>query len=51
MLLGIGILLIVLWVTGFLMLGTVGGVFIHLLLVLAVVTLIWHFFRESTRTV
>ena len=50
MLLGIGILLIVLWVTGFLLLNTV-GVFVHLLLVLAVVTLICHFFRESTRTV
>jgi Family of unknown function (DUF5670) len=50
MLLGIGILLVVLWIAGFLLLPTV-GLFIHVLLVVAVVTLICHFFRESHRTV
>jgi len=50
MLFGIGILLVVLWIAGFLLLHTV-GLFIHVLLVLAVVTLICHFFRESTRAI
>lgn len=42
MILGIAAVLIVLWVLGFLAFHIAGGL-IHILLVLAVIAVIWHF--------
>jgi hypothetical protein len=50
MFLGIGILLVVLWLAGFLMFHT-AGFLIHLLLVLAVISIIFHFLRGRTSSV
>ena len=50
MFLGIGILLILLWLGGFFMFHT-AGFLIHILLILAVVSLIFHFVRGGTRAV
>ncbi|MDI3243377.1 lmo0937 family membrane protein [Arthrobacter sp. AL08] len=47
MLLWIAIILAVLWLLG--LLGSIGGGFIHLLLVVAVVVLIFHFVRGRSR--
>ena len=49
MILGIGILLVVLWIVGFLLLKTI-GLFIHVLLILAALALIWHFCHGGRRT-
>lgn len=47
MLLWIAIILAVLWLLG--LLGSIGGGFIHLLLVVAVVVLVFHFIRGRSR--
>jgi hypothetical protein len=47
MLLWIAIIIAVLWLLG--LLGSIGGGFIHLLLVVAVVVLIFHFIRGRSR--
>ncbi|MCB5281257.1 lmo0937 family membrane protein [Arthrobacter sp. EM1] len=47
MLLWIAIILAVLWLLG--LLGSIGGGFIHLLLVVAVVVLVFHFVRGRSR--
>lgn len=47
MLLWIAIILAVLWLLG--LLGSIGGGFIHLLLVVAVVVLIFHLIRGRSR--
>jgi hypothetical protein len=44
MFLGIGILLVVLWLGGFLMFHT-AGFLIHILLVFAVISIVFHFLR------
>jgi len=46
MFLGLGILLLLLWIGGFLMFHT-AGFLIHILLILAVVSLIFHFLRGA----
>lgn len=48
MLLWIAIIIAVLWLLG--LIGNIGGGFIHLLLVIAVVVLIFHFIRGRSRT-
>ncbi len=50
MFLGIGILLILLWLGGFFMFHT-AGFLIHILLILAVVSLIFHFLRGGSRAI
>jgi len=50
MFLGIGIVLVLLWLGGFLMFHT-AGFLIHILLVLAVISIIFHFLRGRTSTV
>lgn len=47
MLLWIAVIIAVLWLLG--LLGSVGGGFIHLLLVVAVIVLIFHFVRGRSR--
>lgn len=47
MLLWIAIIIAVLWLLG--LIGNIGGGFIHLLLVIAVVVLIFHFIRGRSR--
>ncbi|MDN3936107.1 lmo0937 family membrane protein [Arthrobacter sp. 1P04PC] len=49
MLLWIAIILAVLWLLG--LLGSIGGGFIHLLLVVAVIVLIFHFVRGRSSRV
>jgi len=46
MFLGIGILLVLLWLGGFLVFHT-AGLFIHILLVLAIVSIVLHFWRGN----
>jgi hypothetical protein len=46
----IGIVLVVLWLGGFLVFHT-AGFLIHILLVLAVISIIFHFLRGGTRAV
>ena len=48
MLLWIAIIIAVLWLLG--LLGNIGGGLIHILLVIAVVALIFHFVRGRSRT-
>jgi Family of unknown function (DUF5670) len=48
MFLGIGILLVLLWLGGFFMFHT-AGFLIHILLILAVVSFVFHFLRGNTR--
>ena len=48
MLLWISIIFAVLWLLG--LIGNIGGGFTHLLLVIAVVVLIFHFIRGRSRT-
>ncbi|WP_311133352.1 lmo0937 family membrane protein [Arthrobacter oryzae] len=48
MLLWIAVIIAVLWLLG--LLGNIGGGLIHLLLVIAVVVLIFHFIRGRSRT-
>jgi hypothetical protein len=50
MFLGIGILLVVLWLGGFVMFHT-AGFLIHILLVLALISFVFHFLRRSTSSV
>ena len=50
MFLGIGILLILLWLGGFLVFHT-AGFLIHVLLIFAVVSFLFHFLREDPRAV
>jgi hypothetical protein len=49
MFLGIGIVLVLLWLGGFLVFHT-AGLFIHILLVLAVISIVFHFLRGNART-
>ena len=46
----IAIVLLVLWVLGFVVLP-VGGGLIHLLLVIALISLIWHFVSGSRKVI
>ena len=46
----VGIVLVLLWLGGFLVFHT-AGFFIHILLVLALVSIVFHFLRGSARTV
>jgi len=46
----LALVLILLWVGGFVMFHT-AGFFIHLLLVFAVISIIFHFLRGGTRAV
>jgi hypothetical protein len=50
MFLGIGILLVLLWLGGFVMFHT-AGFLVHILLVLGVISFVFHFLRGRTRTV
>jgi hypothetical protein len=50
MFLGIGILLVLLWLGGFVMFHT-AGFLIHILLVLAVISFVFHFLRGRTPAV
>ncbi len=50
MFLGIGIVLVILWLAGFFAFHT-AGFLIHLLLVMAVISFIFHFLRGNARTV
>lgn len=50
MFLGIGILLVILWLGGFVMFHAAGSL-IHILLVLAIISIIFHFLRGRTSTV
>ncbi len=51
MLLTIALILIVLWALGFFVFPVVGGL-VHILLVIAVIAIIWHFVKgSSTRRV
>ncbi|MGA8669968.1 MAG: lmo0937 family membrane protein [Terracidiphilus sp.] len=50
MFLGIGVLLVLLWLGGFLVFHT-AGFLIHILLVLAVVSFLFHFFRARSSAV
>jgi hypothetical protein len=50
MFLGIGILLVLLWLGGFVMFHT-AGFLIHILLLLAVISIVFHFLRGRTGTV
>lgn len=50
MFLGIGILLVVLWLGGFVMFHT-AGFLIHILLVLALISFVFHFLRRGTSSV
>jgi hypothetical protein len=49
MFLGIGIVLALLWLGGFVMFHT-AGFLIHILLILAVISVVFHFFRGNART-
>lgn len=50
MFIGIGILLLLLWLGGFVMFHT-AGFLIHILLVLAVISFVFHFLRGRTSSV
>ena len=50
MFLMVGIVLVLLWLGGFLVFHT-AGFFIHILLVLALVSIVFHFLRGRARTV
>jgi Family of unknown function (DUF5670) len=43
MLLTIGVVLLVLWLLGFMLLKKVVGAFIHIVLIIAICAIIWHF--------
>lgn len=49
MFLTIAIVLIVLWALGFFIFPVVGGL-VHLLLVIAVISIIWHFIKGRNTT-
>lgn len=40
----IGVVLIVVWFLGFMILRKVVGAFIHLVLIVAIIAIAWHFF-------
>jgi hypothetical protein len=48
MFLGIGIMLVLLWLGGFLVFHT-AGFLIHILLVFAAISIVFHFLRGNTR--
>ena len=50
MFLALGLILLVCWALGFLVFHTVGAL-IHLLLVLAVISILWHFITGSRQRV
>jgi hypothetical protein len=50
MYLGIAIVLVLLWVGGFLVFHT-AGFLIHILLIFAVISLVFHFLRGGSRSV
>ena len=45
---GLFVILAICWLFGFIVLHVAGGL-IHLLLVIAVISLIWHFMRPAAR--
>lgn len=47
MFLAIGVGLLVLWLLGFV---TVGGAFIHILLIIGLIAIVWHFMKGSRPT-
>ncbi len=49
MLLGIALILLVLWLLGFIAIP-VGGSFIHLLLIIAIIVVIFHFMQRRRMT-
>ena len=49
MLLTIGVVLLVLWLLGFMLLKKVVGAFIHLVLIIALCAIIWHFVGPQLR--
>jgi hypothetical protein len=49
MLMTIGVVLLVLWLLGFMLLKKVVGAFIHLVLIIAVCFIIWHFVGPQLR--
>ena len=50
MLLSVGVVLVVVWVLGFLLLKKVVGGLIHILLIIAVIAIIWHFIKGRPST-
>ena len=40
----IGVVLLVVWVVGFMILRKVVGAFIHLVLIVAIIAILWHYF-------
>jgi Family of unknown function (DUF5670) len=50
MFLGLGVILLLLWLGGFFVFH-VSALFIHLLLILAVVSVVFHFMRGATSSV
>jgi hypothetical protein len=49
MLMTIGVVLIVLWLLGFILLKKVVGAFIHLVLIIALCLIVWHFVGPQIR--
>lgn len=49
MFLGIAVLLLILWVLGFFIFPVVGGL-IHVLLIIAVIAIVWHFLKGRSTT-
>jgi hypothetical protein len=45
----IGIILLVVWLLGFLLLRKIVGAVIHLVLIIAVVAIVWHFVGPMLR--
>lgn len=45
----VGVVLLVVWVLGFLLLKKVLGAIIHLVLVVAVIAIVWHFVAPMLR--
>ena len=49
MFLTIAIILLILWALGFFLFPVVGGL-VHIVLVIAVIALVWHFIKGKNRT-
>jgi hypothetical protein len=45
----IGVIILVLWLFGFMLLRKVVGAFIHVLLIIAICVIIWHFVGPRLR--
>ena len=45
----IGVVLFVVWLVGFMILRKVVGAFIHLVLIVAIIAIAWHFFGSLVR--